>query len=76
MLLIAALICCGQAYAGPREPDGNLDFLCNVFGACPARAVPGAPDRDVRPFTGALGRPCAWRERPTPQGPRRVRTCW
>lgn len=66
----------GQAFADPRPPDANLDVLCNVLGDCPARTVPGAPDRDVRPFAGSLGRPCAWRERPTPEGPRRVRVCW
>ncbi|MFC6027327.1 MULTISPECIES: hypothetical protein [Methylobacterium] len=66
----------GQAYASPRPPDGNLDFPCNFLGACPPRVQPGGPDRDARPFTGSLGRPCAWRDRPTPEGPRRVRVCW
>ncbi|WP_092045895.1 hypothetical protein [Methylobacterium pseudosasicola] len=66
----------GQAYASPRPPDGNLGFPCNFLGACPERVQPGGPDRDARPFSSSLGRPCAWRERPTPEGPRRVRVCW
>ena len=75
-LLVIAMTCAGQAFADPRPPDGNLDFACNFLGDCPARTVPGARDRDVRPFVGGLGRPCAWRERPTPEGPRKVRACW
>ncbi|WP_232627930.1 hypothetical protein [Methylobacterium sp. Leaf118] len=44
------------------------------------RRPPGPPDRDVRPFEGsvqgALGRPCGFRWRYTPSGPRRVRVCF
>jgi hypothetical protein len=76
ILLTLAITGSGQAYADPRPPDGDLDFLCNFLGDCPTRAAPGGPDRDVRPFVGSLGRPCAWRTRPTPEGPRRVRVCW
>lgn len=65
----------GQAQAQPHPPDDVFTFACNVLGDCPRRTVPGPADRDVRPFDGTLGRPCAWRERPTPSGPRRVRTC-
>ncbi len=74
--LFAALILCGPASAEPRPIDGNLTFACGFLGDCPPRAVPGGPDREVSPFRGSLGRPCGWRERPTPQGPRRVRACY
>jgi hypothetical protein len=76
ILLALAMTVGGPAHADPRPLDGNLDFPCNFLGACPKRVVPGGPDRDVRPFSGSLGRPCAWRDRPTPEGPRRVRVCW
>ena len=76
ILLALAITASGQAYAEPQPPDGNLDFLCNFLGDCPNRSAPGGPDRDVRPFVGSLGRPCARRIRPTPEGPRRVRACW
>ena len=49
---------------------------CGLLFACDDRRPPGAPDRDVHPFEGRLGRPCAWRERETPGGPRRVRVCF
>ena len=76
ILLMLAITGNGQAYAAARPLDGNLDFACNFLGKCPARVAPGGPDRDVRPFNGTLGRPCAWRDRPTPEGVRRVRVCW
>ncbi|KAA0109426.1 hypothetical protein CIW48_31405 [Methylobacterium sp. P1-11] len=76
ILLTLAITGTSQAYAAPRPLDGNLDFLCNFLGDCPARTAPGGPDRDIRPFSGNLGRPCAWRDRPTPEGTRRVRVCW
>jgi len=76
MLLISAAPYCSQALADPRPVDGNLDFPCNFLGLCPDRIVPGGPDRDVRPFTTSLGRPCARRDRPTPEGIRHVRACW
>ncbi|WP_375465064.1 hypothetical protein [uncultured Methylobacterium sp.] len=72
---LLAVILGGQAHAEPRPPDRTLTFACNVLGDCPPRTVPGQADRDVRPFDGTLGRPCTWRERPTPSGPRKVRTC-
>ena len=76
ILLISIIPYCSQALADPRVPDGNLDFACNFLGICPVRTVPGGPDRDVRPFVDSLGRPCARRDRPTPEGTRHVRACW
>lgn len=80
-ITLSAALLWGQAFAGealaaPGPVDGNLTFACGFLGACPPRAVPGGPDREVHPFRGSLGRPCGWRERPTPQGPRRVRMCY
>ena len=74
-LALAAFVFSVRADAEPRPFDDVFTFACAALGDCPVRTVPGAPDRDVRPFEGAPGRPCAWRERPTPSGPRRVRTC-
>ena len=74
-LSILALVFSARAEAEPRPVDDVFTFACAFLGDCPVRAVPGAPDRDVRPFEGTLGRPCTWRERPTPSGPRRVRAC-
>ncbi|MEG9503775.1 MAG: hypothetical protein MIN69_18255 [Methylorubrum extorquens] len=54
--------------AGPgpaRRPD---DVRC--------RRPPGPPDRDIRPLIDPLGRPCGYRWRETPSGPRRVRVCY
>ncbi|GJE60378.1 hypothetical protein MPOCJGCO_2489 [Methylobacterium trifolii] len=76
ILLLGAGILAGPASAAPRPPDGDLTFACNFLGDCPRKTAPGGPDRDVRPFEGSLGRPCARRERPTPEGPRRVRVCY
>ena len=76
IMLISLFATGGRALADPRMLDGNLDFPCNFLGDCPVRTVPGGPDRDVRPFTRSLGRPCARRNRPTPEGTRHVRTCW
>ncbi len=74
-LALLAIVFNGRAEASPRPVDGTFTFACAYLGDCPLRTVPGAPDRDVRPFEGVLGRPCTWRERPTPSGPRKVRTC-
>lgn len=49
---------------------------CDPHIDCPGRRPPGPPDRDVRPFEGTLGRPCAYRWRFTPEGTRRVRVCF
>jgi hypothetical protein len=76
ILLPALPLFCGEAYADPRPIDENLTFPCAFLGDCPVRKVPGGPDRAVQPFAGSIGRPCAWRERPTPQGPRKVRACY
>ena len=75
ILTILTIVFSTGAEADPRPVDGDFTFACVYLGDCPPRTVPGGPDRDVRPFEGTLGRPCAWRERPTPSGPRRVRTC-
>ncbi|MBB2960168.1 hypothetical protein [Methylobacterium sp. R2-1] len=40
------------------------------------RRPPGPPDRDIRPLIEPLGRPCGFRWRETPSGPRRVRVCY
>ena len=40
------------------------------------RRPPGPPDRDIRPLIDPLGRPCGFRWRETPSGPRRVRVCY
>ncbi|GJE70766.1 hypothetical protein [Methylorubrum podarium] len=40
------------------------------------RRPPGPPDRDIRPLIDPLGRPCGYRWRETPSGPRRVRVCF
>lgn len=74
-LSLLLIILSSRAEAEPRPVDGTFTFACAFLGDCPLRTVPGAPDRDVRPFENALGRPCTWRERPTPSGPRKVRTC-
>ena len=80
ILLPALVLFCGplrgQAHADPRPVDGNLTFPCAFLGDCPNRKIPGGPDRAVHPFEGSIGRPCGWRVRPTPQGPRKVRTCY
>ena len=61
-------------------PSGPLfepfTFPCGLLFACDDRRPPGPPDRDVHPFDRRLGRPCAWRERDTPEGLRRVRVCF
>ena len=57
----------------PVEP---FTFPCETPGTCGVQASPGAPDRDVRPFEGSLGRPCGYRMRATPQGTRKVRVCF
>lgn len=43
---------------------------------CVRQAGPGPADRQVHPFEGTLGRPCAYRWRPTPSGTRKVRVCF
>ena len=66
--------------------DGRGVFAADIDLARPARAVcledarcrrpPGPPDRDIRPLIDPLGRPCGYRWRETPSGPRRVRVCF
>ncbi|MEE7458063.1 hypothetical protein MPAR168_16905 [Methylorubrum populi] len=66
--------------------DGRAVFAADIDLARPARTVcledarcrrpPGPPDRDIRPLIDPLGRPCGYRWRETPSGPRRVRVCF
>jgi len=58
-------------------PHAVADAVTSSCAHRPCRVRPPGPaDRDVRPFEGSLGRPCAWRQRETPSGPRRVRICF
>lgn len=79
-----ALVCglpAGGARAAETAPRGTVDRT-PFTSACPGRhpcrrqAGPGPSDRDVHPFEGSLGRPCAYRWRETPSGPRKVRVCF
>lgn len=66
--------------------DGSAAFAADIDPARPGRATcvedarcrrpPGPPDRDIRPLIDPLGRPCGYRWRETPSGPRRVRVCF
>lgn len=60
----------------PSAPVAGFTFSCDRRGGCERPPLPGPPDRDVHPFEGTLGRPCAYRWRPTPSGTRRVRVCF
>lgn len=62
----------GAADAGPAP----FTFACGFRETCPPQAGPGPADRQVRPFEGSLGRPCAYRWRETPSGTRKVRVCF
>ncbi|WP_336491576.1 hypothetical protein [Methylobacterium nigriterrae] len=75
-LAVCATMLGSGAAAEPllRLPDFTM--ACRPGPGCRAQASPGAPDRDVRPFEGSLGRPCGWRWRPTPSGTRKVRVCY
>jgi hypothetical protein len=54
----------------------DFTFVCPGPPPCRPQAGPGPADRQVQPFTGSLGRPCAYRWRETPSGPRKVRVCF
>ncbi|MGU3541138.1 hypothetical protein [Methylobacterium sp. A54F] len=76
LTLLAASLLGGPARAAPGDPVILFTIPCDRVLGCIPQATPGAPDRDVRPFEGSLGRPCGWRYRPTPSGTRRVRACY
>lgn len=65
-------------FSGPAEPPPSLEFTfpCDRIDGCRNPGSSQQPDRQIRPFEGTLGRPCGYRERPTPSGPRRVRVCY
>lgn len=65
-----------EARAESRPYPTNITVACAFDPVCIDQAGPGGLDRDVRPFEGSLGRPCAWRWRPTPSGTRKVRVCY
>lgn len=65
----------GAADAAERDP-AHFTFACGFEETCRPRAAPGPADRQVRPFEGSLGRPCTYRWRDTPSGPRKVRVCY
>ncbi|WP_246733495.1 hypothetical protein [Methylobacterium sp. BTF04] len=53
-----------------------ITFACEGVEPCVPKAAPGPADRQVHPFEGTLGRPCAYRWRETPSGTRKVRVCY
>lgn len=82
-LLCASLACfpaTGTAAAETRHTRGteaaDFTFACLDAQPCRPQAGPGPADRQVDPFAGSLGRPCAYRRRETPSGPRKVRVCF
>lgn len=76
------------AVAGPGSApavDSHVEKTARVCDRYGCRWVPGPGPRYYgrpyygRPYYGPpryYGRRCAWRVRPTPYGPRRVRVCW
>lgn len=61
----------------PDRPEATpFTFACGGAEPCRPQAGPGPADRQVRPFEGSLGRPCAYRWRDTPSGTRQVRVCF
>ncbi|GEP07640.1 hypothetical protein [Methylobacterium oxalidis] len=75
-LAAAALLAGAGTAASVESRSSEITFACDFLGRCPVQASPGAPDRDVQPFEGSLGRPCGWRWRETPSGTRKVRVCY
>ncbi|MET3695611.1 hypothetical protein [Methylobacterium goesingense] len=81
LVLLSASASAAGASADPslvrrHAPVAPFTFPCGTPGACGVQAGPGPADRDVRPFEGTLGRPCAYRTRATPEGTRKVRVCF
>lgn len=68
----------GAAETGRSQAVDRMDFTstCSYGQPCRPQAGPGPADRQVHPFIGSLGRPCAYRWRETPSGPRKVRVCF
>ncbi|WP_191970301.1 hypothetical protein [Methylobacterium planeticum] len=75
-LALYASMHAGEACAASRPYPTNLTVVCAFDPVCVEQPGAGGLDRDVRPFEGSLGRPCAWRWRPTPSGTRKVRVCY
>lgn len=83
-LLSAVLACVSTtgsiAAAETRHTRGteaaDVTFACPSPHPCRLQAGPGPADRQVDPFEGSLGRPCAYRRRETPSGSRKVRVCF
>ncbi|WP_245516721.1 hypothetical protein [Methylobacterium segetis] len=72
----SALLAAATPGSAVESRSSEITFACDFLGRCPIQASPGAPDRDVQPFEGSLGRPCGWRWRATPSGTRKVRVCY
>ncbi|MFD1303565.1 hypothetical protein [Methylobacterium marchantiae] len=64
--------------AGASVPAPVFEFRlpCDRLDGCQNPGSSQQPDRRVHPFEGTLGRPCAYRWRPTPSGTRKVRVCY
>lgn len=87
LLPAGVTLCPGTAAAAPPAGsefrDGTLvlppslefTFPCDRLDGCRNPGASQQPDRQVRPFDGTLGRPCAYRFRATPSGTRKVRIC-
>lgn len=83
-LLIAIPLSVCPAVAADTLPSRGADtarstaftFACGEPEPCRPQAAPGPADREVYPFAGSMGRPCAWRWRETPSGTRKVRVCF
>ena len=67
-----ALAAGGAAATSPTA----FTIVCPGPPPCRPQAGPGPADRQVQPFRGSLGRPCAYRWRETPSGTRKVRVCY
>ena len=87
-LLLATITCNGEATAASVRadtlggggwlivPSVEFTFPCDRLDGCRNPGASQQPDRQVDPFEGTLGRPCAYRWRPTPSGTRKVRVCF
>ncbi|WP_210164104.1 hypothetical protein [Methylobacterium sp. 10] len=71
-------LCPDPSSASPLSipaPVLELRLPCDRLDGCRNHGSSQQPDRRVEPFGGTLGRPCAYRWRPTPSGTRKVRIC-